>query len=265
MSALPAFPLAIERDAFAWRDASNRIAFMPAIRSLAQLFVCACLSFNLVSLSYAAALPPALQGELDRSVLAYEKGQLKAARRGFENLSRRGVAAADFNLAVMHLRGEMPASSQAIAQALLLRAAQAQFVTAQFMLGQALQTGRFGPPDLPQANRWFALAATGGSVEAQVAIATAHYLGRGTPQDYVAAARWYREAATSGDIGAQYLLASMYEHGDGLPRDLRLARYWYAVAAGNGDDAAPGKLKEIDAALASSSAAAPASPATARP
>ena len=247
------------------------------IRRWAQVTVGLCLSLSSVSWSHAGALPPASQAELDRSVLAYEKGQLNAARRGFESLSRRGVAAADFNLAVMHLRGEVPASSQATAQDLLLRAAHGQFVTAQFMLGQALETGRFGPPDLPQANRWFALAAAGGSIEAQVAIATAYYLGRGTPQDYVAAARWYREAATGGDIGAQYLLASMYEHGDGVPRDLRLARYWYAVAAGNGDDAAPGKLKEIDAALAASAgsspkpapapslATSPASAATARP
>jgi TPR repeat protein len=48
-----------------------------------------------------------------------------------------------------------------------------------------------------------------------------------------------------------YLLASMYEQGDGVERDLRLARYWYDVAAKNGDDAAPGKVKEIDARRAS--------------
>ena len=33
-------------------------------------------------------------------------------------------------------------------------------------------------------------------------------------------------------------------------RDLRLARYWYDIAAKNGDEAAPGKLREIDARLA---------------
>jgi TPR repeat protein len=44
-----------------------------------------------------------------------------------------------------------------------------------------------------------------------------------------------------------YLLASMYEQGDGVERDLRLARYWYSVAAQNGDEAAPGKVKELDA------------------
>jgi TPR repeat protein len=57
------------------------------------------------------------------------------------------------------------------------------------------------------------------------------------------------KAAKGGDVGAQYLLASMYEQGDGVARDLRLARYWYDAAARNGDDAAPLKVREIDARL----------------
>jgi TPR repeat protein len=81
---------------------------------------------------------------------------------------------------------------------------------------------------------------------------TAHYLGRGASKDAALAARWYREAANGGDVGAQYLLASMYEQGDGVAQDLRLARYWYDIAARNGDEAAPGKLKEVDAKLRAS-------------
>jgi TPR repeat protein len=48
-----------------------------------------------------------------------------------------------------------------------------------------------------------------------------------------------------------YLVAAMYETGDGVLRDLRLARFWYAAAARAGDEAAPGKVREIDARLAS--------------
>jgi uncharacterized protein len=76
---------------------------------------------------------------------------------------------------------------------------------------------------------------------------TAHYLGRGRPKDATRAAHWYREAAKAGDVGAAYILASMYEQGDGVERDLRLARYWYQRAAEMGDDAAPFKVKELDA------------------
>jgi TPR repeat protein len=91
------------------------------------------------------------------------------------------------------------------------------------------------------------VAAESGSAEAALAMGTGHYLGRGLPKDPVRAAHWFREAAKGGDVGAMYLLASMYEQGDGVERDLRLARYWYFVAAQNGDEAAPGKVKELDA------------------
>ena len=83
-----------------------------------------------------------------------------------------------------------------------------------------------------------------------VAMGTAHYLGRGLAKDPARAAHWFREGAKGGDIGAMYLLASMYEQGDGVDRDLRLARYWYGIAAQNGDEAAPGKVKQLDALLA---------------
>jgi len=195
----------------------------------------------------APPLAPAMRGELDLAVLDYESGRLDSARVAFDQLARRGVPAAQFNLAVMHLRGEMPKPDLAEAERLLRRAAEGGFVTAQFMLGQALETGQIGKRDLAQALRWYELAAANGSVEAQVELATAYYLGRGKPKDASLAVRWYREAAKGGDVGAQYLLASLYEQGDGVERDLRLARYWYDIAAKNGDDAAPGKLVEIDA------------------
>jgi TPR repeat protein len=69
------------------------------------------------------------------------------------------------------------------------------------------------------------------------------------PKDPARAVLWFREAANGGDVGAMYLLASMYEKGDGVGRDLRLARYWYEMAARHGDEAAPGKVRELDALL----------------
>jgi len=47
----------------------------------------------------------------------------------------------------------------------------------------------------------------------------------------------------------------MHEGGLGLAADLRLARYWYDIAARNGDEAAPAKVKEMDARLAEGPAA----------
>ena len=195
------------------------------------------------------ALPPALQSQLDAAVIHYESGRLDAARQAFEVLSRRGLPAADYNLAVMHLKNELPNSSRQRAEQLLTRSARGGFVTAQLMLGRALENGDLGRRDLMLAHQWYEAAAESGSVEAQVAMGTAFYLGRGRAKDAARAAHWFREGAKGGDVGAMYLLASMYEQGDGVERNLRLARYWYDVAARNGDEAAPAKVKEIDARL----------------
>ena len=213
----------------------------------------------LLGLAMAGALPAApvlsrLQAELDTAVVDYAAGRHEPARRAFESLSRRGLAAADYNLAVMHLRRELPRASVMRARQLLDRAARNGFVTAQLMLARVLESGELGARDLPLAHRWYELAAESGSVEAQVAMGTGHYLGRGLAKDASRAAHWFREAAKGGDIGAMYLLASMYEQGDGVQLDLRLARYWYGIAAQGGDEAAPAKVKELDARLAAAPA-----------
>jgi TPR repeat protein len=187
-------------------------------------------------------------GALTEAIGHYGRGEVDAARRGFEALAARGVPAADYNLAVMKLAGDLPGGA-AGALPHLERAARAGFVTAMFGLGQVHEQGRLGPPDPRAAMHWYRLAAEAGSVDAQVEVATAHFLGRGAAKDPAQAAHWYREAAKGGDIGAQYLLASMYERGDGVARDLRLARYWYDDAAKNGDEAAPDKVRELDARL----------------
>ena len=194
----------------------------------------------------ASAQQPSLQSQLDGAVVDYESGHLDAARQAFEALSKRGLPAADYNLAVMHMKGEHPQPNRQRAEHLLTRSARGGFVTAQLMLGRALENGDFGRRDLKLAHQWYEVAAQSGSVEAQVSMGTAFYLGRGRAKDAARAAHWFREAAKGGDVGAMYLLASMYEQGDGVERDLRLARYWYDIAARNGDEAAPAKVKELD-------------------
>jgi TPR repeat protein len=206
------------------------------------LFVLAMLLAPLVPASTAIGI--------NEAVAAYESGDLAKARTAFMRLSREGVPAADYNLAVMHLRGELPKASPREALRLMTRAAAAGFVTGVYGLGRMHELGQGGlHVDLVEANRWYLRAAEAGSVDAQVAIATAHYLGRGASKDASLAARWYRIAAQGGDVGAMYLYASMVEAGDGIPRDLNEARYWYSVAARNGDEAAPSKVKELDAKL----------------
>jgi uncharacterized protein len=213
----------------------------------------------LLALSPLAHATP-VDDELQSATQAHDRGEWAAARKTFERLAREGVPAAQYNLGVMNLRGEVPHASTRSALRWMTQAAENGFVTAMVDLGRLYETrGIVGEQNLPESNRWYLRAAEAGSTDAQTAIGTAYYLGRGVPKDLSQAAHWFRESAKGGDVGTQYLLASMYEAGDGVPQDLRLARYWYGIAAKNGDIAAPAKVKQIDAQLgAEDSAPAPA-------
>jgi TPR repeat protein len=204
-----------------------------------------------IALGATAALaqsPPrsgAVRAQLEHGVRAYEAGRVDEARVTFERLSAAGVPAAHYNLAMMHLRGDLAGGVPA-ALALLERAADGGFVSAMVQLARLHEDGTAtGRPELAAAHRWYLRAATAGSVEAQVEVATSYYLGRGTERDMAQAAHWYREAAKAGDVGAMYLIASMYETGLGVACDLRLALYWYSLAADAGDAAAAAKVREM--------------------
>ena len=64
-------------------------------------------------------------------------GRLDPARKAFETLAGRGVPAAQYNLAVMHLRGEMPRSDAKQAARLMASAAQGGFGIHFQVTGQA--------------------------------------------------------------------------------------------------------------------------------
>ncbi len=182
---------------------------------------------------------------LSDALAAYDDGDLKAAARGFTASAKRGEALGQFNLAMMHLRRELPGASDATAWPLLQQAAAQQYARAENALGEMIEQGRRGKPDARAACGWFERAAEHGNEDGALALATCYYLGRGRTQDMAQAHRWYLEAAKAGDVGAQYLVASMFETGLGVEADERLARYWYEVAAKNGDVAARGKLKAL--------------------
>lgn len=182
---------------------------------------------------------------LAEALTAYDEGDLKAAARGFTASASQGNALGQFNLAMMHLRKELPSASDSQAWRLLQRAAGQQLALAENALGEMIEQGRRGKPEPKAACGWFERAAEHGNADGALATATCYYLGRGRKQDMAQAHRWYLEAAKAGDVGAQYIVASMFENGLGVQSDERLSRYWYDVAARNGDVAAQAKVKAL--------------------
>ncbi|MFG6458585.1 tetratricopeptide repeat protein [Roseateles sp. BYS96W] len=183
---------------------------------------------------------------LDDALAAYDAGRLAAAARGFTASAQRGEPLGQFNLAMMHLRRELPGASDAQAWRWLQRAAAQHLALAENALGEMIEQGRHGPLDKTAACDWFERAAEHGNGDGALAAGTCFYLGRGRPLDMAQAHRWYLAAATAGDVGAQYLIASMFETGLGVAADERLARYWFDTAAKNGDVAARAKVKAMD-------------------
>jgi uncharacterized protein len=217
-------------------------AVVPGLAALTAALMTALMT-ALVPVTTAHAGPT--EDAVTEAIGRYGRGDIEGARQAFEALAGQGVPAADYNLALMHLNGDLPGGAEA-ALGRMTRAAEAGFVTAMYGIGELYEQGRLGKPDLERAFAWHLRAAVAGSVDGQVAVGTAYYLGRGAAKDMPQAAHWYREAAKGGDVGAQYLIASMYETGLGVERDLRLARYWYEAAAENGDIAAAAKVEELD-------------------
>jgi uncharacterized protein len=192
-----------------------------------------------------------------RGYAPYAQGKLPQAASLFRADAKRGVRAAQYNLAVMIMRGEINATPSpaelAEAVAWMRKAANAKFPDAEFALGKLYENGELIGRDLSAALSWFRRAAEQNHLDAQLELAASYMLGRGTAKDLAQAAQWAEKAAAQGDAGAQYLLASFYEAGDGVTRDLQKAFDWYAQAARNGDPSANFKAKEIAARMRESS------------
>jgi uncharacterized protein len=181
---------------------------------------------------------------------AYVRGDYAAARSLYEEKARAGDRLAQYNLAMMLLRGEGGVSDPEDGARWLRKAADAGMVQAQYNLGLLYEGGVGVPRSLTAASEWWEKAAEHGHVDAQVELATQYFLGRGAPKDWKLAARWYEAAAENGDAGAQYIIGSFYEHGDGVVQDLRKALEWYVAAARQGDVGAAAQAKDVARRLA---------------
>ena len=183
-------------------------------------------------------------GADDPAWLQYRQGDFAGAAQRYLSDAHAGNRLAQFNYAMMVLRGET-AGSAADALSWLRKSADQGLAQAQYNLGLLYENGRLVATSQTLATQWFRRAAEQGHTQAAVSVATQYFLGRGVPKDEAEAARWYETAAEDGDAGAQYIIASSYEHGYGVAKDLRRALLWYVAAARQGDAVAGAKAKAV--------------------
>jgi uncharacterized protein len=208
---------------------------------------CLALASNLAAAQSSAASQT--EQRVLRGYIPYEKKQYANAAKLFLQAAKAGVRAAQYNYAVMILRGETKKTqtSQDLQEAVtwLRKSANAGFPEAQYALGKLYDDGELLVQDRSIAVSWFEKAGEQRNLDALLELIAANMIGRGTAQNYARAATYAQAAAELNDGGAQYLLASLYEHGTGVPQDLATAMAWYARAARNGDPTADFKAKEI--------------------
>lgn len=130
---------------------------------------------------------------------ALAHGDFATARKIWTELAKNGDAEAQYNMGVMHAKGDG--------------------------MGQ----------DLAAAVRWFQLAAQQGNAKAQYNLGVMHANGDGVAADDGEALKWLRLSAKQGLAKARYSLGLMYAEGHGVARNLSVAEKWYRLAAKQGD------------------------------
>ena len=175
---------------------------------------------------FVALTGTAIAGPFEVGQAAFQRGDYATALRLWLPLARRGIVAAQHNVAVIYDSG-----------------------------------GRGVPRDEVEAVRWYHHAAEQGSASAQNNLGTMYFAGRGTPQDLAEAARWWRSAAEQGHAAAQFNLGRSLLYGSGVSEDLVEAYMWFSLAAarllpGQGGDMAIRERDAVQARLTSAQIAA---------
>jgi TPR repeat protein len=122
------------------------------------------------------------------------------------------------------------------------KAAEEDFVEAQYKLGAMCQKGMGGAQNDAEAAEWYRKAANHGHVTAQYNLGQMYLDGVGVEKDLEQAAQWFLKAANQGDANAQDCYGQMCQDGEGVEKDEREAVKWFRKAANQGNANAQNSL-----------------------
>ncbi len=131
----------------------------------------------------------------DTGYQAYRDGDPGLAATLWQQLAEEGLVNAQYNLALMALRGDGVERNPDQAMDWMRRTAENGDRDAQYALGLLLDRGFGVPRGGDEAVRWFTRAANAGHVAAQTQLGVAFYEGLGVARDLSVAVQWYRQAA----------------------------------------------------------------------
>lgn len=102
---------------------------------------------------------------------------------------------------------------------------------AQYNLGMLHARGDGVPQDYEKAAEWFMKAAEQGQREAQATIGGMYARGLGVEQDYEKAAEWLLMAAKQHHVPSQYEMGILHANGQGVVKNEEAAYFWFELAA----------------------------------
>ena len=149
--------------------------------------------------------------------------------------AEKGLAAAQFNLALRYQEGVGVAKDINEAVHWFRKAAEQGHIASQTRLGTIYHAGQGVAQNHQEALKWFRNAAEHGDAVAQFGLGYIYRNGLGLSADDAEAVKWYRKSAENGFAAAQNNLGFMYRKGFGVPQDFSESAKWYALAAKSGD------------------------------
>ena len=128
-------------------------------------------------------------------------------------------------------------------------AAERGFAPAQYRLGSLYEKGTGVERDIRRAMALYEQAAQSGNASSMHNLAVLYASGATGAANYKAAVEWFTKASELGIVDSQFNLAILHARGNGTPQNLEESYKWFAIAANGGDKDAAQKRDEVANAL----------------
>jgi localization factor PodJL len=128
-------------------------------------------------------------------------------------------------------------------------AAERGFAPAQYRLGSLYEKGTGVERDIKKAMALYEQAAAAGNASSMHNLAVLYASGATGAANYKAAVEWFTKASELGIVDSQFNLAILHARGNGTTQNLEESYKWFAVAANGGDKDAAQKRDEVANAL----------------
>jgi len=181
---------------------------------------------------------------------AYKQGDYATAISKFVDLAESGDPRAQYNLAVMYLKGRGVEKDLARAFELQRRAAEAVLAAAQHGLAIMYYRGEGAERDYKQAAKWFRRAADQGFPTSQLNLGVMYFSGQGVERSDAEVVKWITLAAAKGLPEALFRLGKMYEQGAVFSKSIKDAIYWFGKSGERGHQDGEKEIRRLTALLA---------------